>query len=246
MTGCRSTTPGRLELELAGVLGLDRALAVERAAERVDHTAEQRVADGDAGDAAGPADGLPLADVLPLAEERGADVVLLQVEREADDAVLELEHLQRDRVLEPVHARDAVADLQDGADLGQVRLDVEVLDSLLEDRGDLFRSELQGDSLSGRCEFTAQPLQAAAKTGVEAKGPDLQDDPAEQVGVDPPGGVDAAAARLLDLPDDLGRLLVGQLDRGGELEREAPGRLGHESVELALRLFELAPHGRAR
>ena len=128
----------RLEFEWAGLVGLDRALAVERAAEGVDDAAEQPVADGDAGDAAGAADGLALADVLPLAEEGGADVVLLEVEREADDAMLELEHLQRDRVLEPVHPRDAVADLQYGPDLGQVGLDVEVLDALLEDGRDLF------------------------------------------------------------------------------------------------------------
>ena len=98
------------------------------------------VADGDARDAAGAADGLALLDLLPLAEQRGADVVLLEVERDAGDAVLELEHLHRDGALEPVDAGDAVADLEDGADLGEVGLDVEVLDPLLEDRGDLFRT----------------------------------------------------------------------------------------------------------
>jgi hypothetical protein len=76
--------------------------------------------------------------VLPLAEERDADVVLLEVEGDAGDAVLELEALERDAVLETVDAGDAVADLEDGADLGEVGLDVELLDSILEDRGDLF------------------------------------------------------------------------------------------------------------
>ena len=64
------------------------------------------------------------------AEERDADVVLLEVEREADDAVVELEHLERHAVLEPVDAGDAVAELEHGADLGEVRLDVELLDPL--------------------------------------------------------------------------------------------------------------------
>ena len=86
--------------------------------------------------------GLALLDLVPLAEERDADVVLLEVEREADDAVLELEHLERDAVLEAVDARDAVADLQHGADLGEVRLDVELLDPLAQDRGDLFGAQL--------------------------------------------------------------------------------------------------------
>jgi hypothetical protein len=37
-----------------------------------------------------------------------------------------------------VDAGDAVADLEDGADLREVRLDVELLDPLAQDRRDLF------------------------------------------------------------------------------------------------------------
>ena len=54
----------------------------------------------------------------------------------------------REAVLEPVDAGDPVADLQDRADLGEVGLDVVLLDPLLEDRGDLFRTNLQGVLLS--------------------------------------------------------------------------------------------------
>ena len=146
----------RLELERAGLVGLDRPEAVQRTAERIDHAAEQRVAHGDARNAAGTPDGLALLDVLPLAEQRGADVVLLEVEREADDPVLELEHLEGDGVLEPVDASDPVADLQDGPDLGQVGLDVVLLDPLLQDRRDLFRAKLQQFSFSlGRSQLTS-------------------------------------------------------------------------------------------
>src|SRR5204863_6022123 len=127
-----------LELERTLLARVDRATAVERIAERVDDSAEQRLANRNRGDAPGTAHGLALLDVLPLAEERGADVVLLEVEGEADDAVLELEHLQRNRVLEPVGTRDAVTDLQHGADFGEIGLDVVVLDPVLQDRGDLF------------------------------------------------------------------------------------------------------------
>ena len=138
-TGWRSTTPGALNS--SGRRSDDSiGPAVDRVAERVDDAADQRVADRDAGDAAGAADGLALLDLLPLAEQRGADVVLLEVQRDAGDAVLELEHLQRDGALEAVDAGDAVADLQHRADLGQVGLDVEVLDPLLEEGGDLFRA----------------------------------------------------------------------------------------------------------
>ena len=138
LTGWRWTTPGALNSSGRSPSGLDRALAVERVAERVDDPAEEALADRDAHHLAGAAHRLALLDVLPLAEERHADVVLLEVEGDADDAVLELEPLERHAVLEPVDAGDAVAHLEDGADLAQVGLDVVLLDPLLEDRGDLF------------------------------------------------------------------------------------------------------------
>src|SRR5829696_1102339 len=127
-------------------------LPVERVPERVDDAAEQPRADRHRRDLPGAADRLALLHVLPLAEERGADVVLLEVERQSDDAVLELEHLQRDAVLEAVDAGDAVADLEDGADLRQIRLDVELLDPLAQDRRDLFGAQLHLalNSLLGR------------------------------------------------------------------------------------------------
>src|SRR5919109_1017337 len=129
---------GRLELERACLVALDRRAAVERLPERVHDPADQRLAHGHARDAAGAPRGLALLYLFPLAEERRPDVVLLEVEREAGHAVLEVEHLHADGVLEPVDAGDAVADLENGADLGEVGLDVVLLDLLAQDRGDLF------------------------------------------------------------------------------------------------------------
>src|SRR5205807_7220233 len=60
----------RLELERAPLVRLDRPAAVERVPERVDDAAQERLADGDARHAPRAADGLALADVLPLAAER--------------------------------------------------------------------------------------------------------------------------------------------------------------------------------
>ena len=51
--------------------------------------------------------------------------------------MLELDQLHGDTGLEAVDPGDPVADLQDGADLGEVRLDVVLLDLLAQDRGDL-------------------------------------------------------------------------------------------------------------
>ena len=133
----------RLDLERETLVRLDRRAAVERVAERVDDAPDERLADRNARDAAGPLRRRALLDQLPVAEEGGADVVLLEVEREARDAVLELDHLHRDGGLEAVEAGDAVADLEDGADLGEVGLDVVALDLLAQDRRDLFGTDLQ-------------------------------------------------------------------------------------------------------
>ncbi len=156
-TGWRWTTPGALHSSGRRSVDVDRALPVERVAERVDDAAEQALADRHRGDLAGAPHRVALLDLVPLAEERDADVVLLEVEREADDAVVELEHLERDAVLEPVDARDAVAELQHGADLGEVRLDVELLDPLAQDRRDLFgRSFIRSNSLSLRARWRSR------------------------------------------------------------------------------------------
>ena len=146
-TGWRSTTPGALNSSGRVSEARDRRAAVDRLAERVDDAADQLVADGHARDAARATDGLAFRDELPVAEQRGADVVLLEVERDAGDAVLELEHLHRDGALEPVDAGDPVADLEHRPDLGEIGLDGEVLDPLLEDGGDLVGAELH------RCPF---------------------------------------------------------------------------------------------
>src|ERR687887_563124 len=50
----------------------------------------------------------------------------------------------------PLSAGDPIADLQDGADLREVGLDVELLDPLLQDRRDLFGAKLQRFLLSRR------------------------------------------------------------------------------------------------
>ena len=124
----------RLELGGAALGGVDVALAVERAPQRIDDPPEQRLADGDVEQAAGAPDGVALGDVLPLAEQHRADVVGLEVQRQAGDAVRQLEHLEGHAVLEAVQARDAVGHRQHRADLGQLgAAAVESLDAALQD-----------------------------------------------------------------------------------------------------------------
>src|SRR5262249_37405840 len=75
-------------------------------------------------------------DVAVGAEDDDADIVDLEVERHAADAAGELDHLAGLDVVEAVDAGDAVADRQHLSDFGDFRLLAEILDLLLEDRGD--------------------------------------------------------------------------------------------------------------
>ena len=82
--------------------------------------------------------GSPFLDLAVLAEQHRADAVLLEVQRDAEHAVRELEHLAGHGALDAVHARDAVADRHDGADLGDVDVDGVAADLVADDLGDFF------------------------------------------------------------------------------------------------------------
>ena len=107
------------------------------AAERVDHAAYQRVAHGHLDDAARAAALGALLDGQGVAHDDDAHAVLLEVEREADDAALELDELVVGHAGEAVHARDAVADLDDGAHVHHGQLRAELLDLALDNGCDI-------------------------------------------------------------------------------------------------------------
>src|SRR5438477_5565995 len=89
-------------------------------------------------------------------------------------------------------------------------------------------------------QFPAQPLEPAADAGVDAARADLEDDPADQRGVDAPRRPHPAAGRLCDLVDDRARFVLREVIRGRQLDVELPFRGGDEPLELALHLVELA------
>src|SRR5712671_3606482 len=126
---------GRLDVDAGALLGLDRALAVDRVAERVDHAAEQALADRHVDDRAGALDGLAFLDLAVGTEDHDADIVGLQVERHAAGAVLELDHLAGLDIVEAVDAGNAVADGQHLSDFGNLGLLAEILDLVFQDRG---------------------------------------------------------------------------------------------------------------
>src|SRR5476651_436758 len=126
---------GRLDVDAHPLVGLDRALAVDWIAERIDHAAEQALAHRRIDDGAGALDGLAFLDLAVGAEDHDADIVGLEVERHAAGAVLELDHFARLDVVETIDAGNAVADGQHLSDFGNLSLLAEILDLVLEDRG---------------------------------------------------------------------------------------------------------------
>ena len=138
---------GRDLLDHVAHLRVDRALAVDGTAERVDHAADELGADGHVEDAAGALDGLAFGDVLVGAQDHGADRVALEVQREAERAAGKLEHLALHRRRQAVDAADAVGDRHDGA----LRLDlgarIQVLDLGLDQFGNFGRVELHTHSI---------------------------------------------------------------------------------------------------
>ena len=135
-----------LDLHAAGLVGVDRAVAVDGLAEGVDHPADQGVADGDGLDATGgPHRGALLdgGDLLALAQDHRADGLLVQVQGEADGAALELEELVDGAVGQARHAGDAVAHLEDAADLGDLEVGGVALEVLAQGGGDVRGVDVQ-------------------------------------------------------------------------------------------------------
>ena len=141
MHGLAAGDAGCLDLHAAGRRVGDRAVAVDRIAEGVDDTPEQRVADRHREDAPGGLDRLTLFDRLAAAEDHGADRLLVEVEGEAERPVLELEQLVHAGVGETGHAGDAVADLEDATDLGDVNRRLETLEASAQRTRDVVRVE---------------------------------------------------------------------------------------------------------
>ena len=132
----------RLDLDAAALVADDRALAVDRVAERVDDAAEQALADRNVDDGAGALDRGAFADRGVGAEDDDADIVGFEVQGHALHAAVELDHLARLDVVEAVDAGDAVADRQHAADFGNFRFGGEIRDLVADDAGDFSGADI--------------------------------------------------------------------------------------------------------
>src|SRR3954447_21334803 len=86
----------------------------------------------------------------------------------------------------------------------------------------------------GRGQFLAQAREPAADARVDAHRARLDDEPADQVGVDARRCLDLAAGRRADLLDDRASLLGRQLERGRELDVEDALLAAPQLLELPL------------
>src|SRR5205085_3751375 len=126
---------GRLDIDTLALGRLNRTLAVNRIAQRVHHAAEQGFTNRRIDDGAGALDGLTFLDLAVGAEDHNADIVGLEVQRHAAGAVLEFDHFAGLDVVETVDAGDTVAHREHLSDFGNLGLLAEILDLVLEDRG---------------------------------------------------------------------------------------------------------------
>ncbi len=120
----------------------ERTLAVNRIAERVDHAAEQTLANRHVNDGAGTLDGVAFLDTTIFTEDHDADIVDFEVEGHALDAAREFDHLAGLDLIEAMHAGDAVTDAEHLADLGNLGFSAEILDLALQDFGNLCGADI--------------------------------------------------------------------------------------------------------
>ena len=113
---------GALTSTRRALRALDRALAVDRVAERVDDAAQEPLAPRHVDDGAGALDDVAFLDVTVLAEDHDTDIVGLKIQRHPPDSAREFDHLAGLDIVEPVDPGNAVADREHLADLGDICL----------------------------------------------------------------------------------------------------------------------------
>ena len=138
---------GRDLLDDVALGGGDRALAVDRLAQRIDHAAKKFGADRHIKNTPGRLDGVAFLDVLVGTQHHRANRVALKVECQAEGVAREFEHFALHRGRQAVDAANAVGH-RDHRTLGtQVGSGPEAGDAALEQLADFGRIQLHGQLL---------------------------------------------------------------------------------------------------
>ena len=154
MHGLAGNDAGRLDVDAGALRGVDRALAVDGVAERVDDAAEQFAPTGTSTMA-------PVRlTVWPSMMSRSAPKITTptlsasRLRAMPLHAVLEFDRLAGLNIVEAINAGDAVANRQNLANLADLSLIAEICDLVLEDRGNFRGADITiSRPLSCVCEW---------------------------------------------------------------------------------------------
>ena len=145
-------------LDRIGELCLDRTLAVDRFADRVDDTADQLRTDRHLENAARTLHDVAFRDVLVVAQHHRADRIALEVQSKPEAVAGKLQHLPLHHVRKSVNPTDAVAHRDHGALGTDFDAGIELLDLALDELADFRGVELHVDSYFVRAAAIASSL----------------------------------------------------------------------------------------
>jgi len=129
-------------LDRIGQLSIDRALAIDRVTQGIDHATQQFRTYRNFEDTAGALGAHAFGQAQVVTQNHSTDGVLLQVQCHAEDAARELNHLAVHNVGQTIDAYDTVGNADDGALVTGLSGDIGFLDALLDDFTNLGRIQL--------------------------------------------------------------------------------------------------------
>ena len=127
----------RNALNGATLLCVDRTLAIQWTTERIDNATDQFWPNRHLNNSAGGLDGVALFNALRVTKEHGTNRLFAKVERHTGNAARELKKFRRECARESVDLRDAVANLDHGANGARLSATVEARNLRLQDADDL-------------------------------------------------------------------------------------------------------------
>src|SRR5690606_34205684 len=206
---------GSLHFDAHALFGDDRALAVDRIAKAIDDAAEQALADGNVDDGAGALDGVAFLDLGVRAEDHDADVVGFKVQGHALHTIGELDHFTGLDIVEAVDAGDAVADREHRTDFADRGVGPEIGDLVLDDLADFSGADFHYSAFHR----SREAIETGTDAAVDQLAAQLDDETAENGGVDGRCDADIAADTGLEIGGERLDLLCAQRMRTGDLGR---------------------------